>query len=128
MELRSAGSKAVAETSWITCSSSTNGTHDGSWPNTSGTIMKIARTMPRRRTRRCIGPSSSAHLHDRRLLGFPEWAGCITDTNGPRRLERGLTIVGPLDQLCHSSAPGPCVAIGRELSDGIVPCSPPDHI
>jgi hypothetical protein len=41
------------------------------------------------------------------------WTGCITDTNGPRQLELGLTIVGPLDQLCHPSAPEPCVAIGR---------------
>src|SRR5229473_8692682 len=68
--------------------------HDGSWPNTSGTIMKIALTMPWRRNRRCVGQSSSVPLHNRRSLGFPEWAAYITDTNGPRRLELWLTI-GP---------------------------------
>ena len=60
--------------------------------DTSGTITKIALTMPWRRTRRCVGPSPSVPLHNRRSLGFPEWAACITGTNGPGRLELGLTI------------------------------------
>src|SRR6266852_9110114 len=67
--------------------------HDGCWPNTSRTIMKIALTTPWRRNRRCVGPSPSVPLHNRRSLGFPEWAVCITATNGHRQLEPGLAIV-----------------------------------
>src|SRR5437667_7595154 len=92
--------------------------HDGSWLNTSGTITKTALTMPWRRTRRCIGPSPSVPLHNRRSLGFPEWAACITATNGPRRLELGLTIARRLASHETHRHPGSCVAIEADVENG----------
>src|SRR5712692_990102 len=91
--------------------------HDGSWSNTSRTIMKIALTTPWRRNRRCVGPSPSVPLHNRRSLGFPEWAAHITATNGPGRLELGLTIrpySGPvMTYQVHASQPRPRHDWGR---------------
>src|ERR1700730_15601762 len=85
--------------------------HDGCWPNTSRTIMKIALTTPWRRNRRGVGPSPSVPLHNRRSLGFPEWAVSIIATNGPGRLELGLTIgpsSGPvMTYQVHASQPRP---------------------
>jgi hypothetical protein len=103
---------------------STSSMHDGCWPNTSGTIMKIVPTMPWRRNRRCVGPSSCVPLRIQRSWGFPEWAVCITDTTGPKRPDDCpfsgpvITRIGP--RLMRYER--------QRLARVSCPCSQRDHI